>query len=240
MSLLTLYAEVLGVVFFSTLVRAAFGFGNALLAMPLLILLLGPKSAAPLSALVGLVTAVAMLARDWHDLQLKEVLTLLLASLAGIPLGLYLLAVVPERIVKAILGLVLIGFGAFNLSGMQTGRTVKAWLALPAGFLAGVLGGAYNTNGPPVVIYGLLRGWPRDKFRISLQGYFLITGLVIAAGHGLAGLWTPRVIYLFLGSIPAVMLAVLGGEWLAARFQGDRFTRAVNLVLILLGILMFL
>ena len=240
MNVILLYLEVLAVVFFSTLIRAAFGFGNALLAMPLLILLLGPKSAAPLAALVGLVTAAAMLVGDWKELQLREVLTLLLASLAGIPLGLYFLAEVPEVMVKAILGLVLVGFGSFNLLHLQPGRPVKAWLALPAGFLAGILGGAYNTNGPPVVVYGLLRGWDREKFRISLQGYFLITGLAIVAGHGLAGLWTARILSQFLASIPAVVLAVLAGDRIASRLSGERFNRAVNLLLILLGILMFL
>ena len=42
------------------------------------------------------------------------------------------------------------------------------------GFFAGILGGAYNTNGPPVVIYGSLRKWSPATFRATLQGYFFM------------------------------------------------------------------
>lgn len=239
MNLIPLLILILLVIFISTLLRSAFGFGNALIAMPLLILLLDLKTATPLVALVGIVTALVMLLREWRQLEIREVLSLLLASLAGIPVGLYLLVSLPENIIKGILGLVLILFGVFNLTGITLPKLKGKWLALPFGFFSGILGGAYNANGPPIVIYGLLRAWNKKKFRVTLQGYFLLTGAVVSAGHGLSGLWSRQVLIYFLISLPVVVLGVLAGGRLAKRFSEEQFNRALNLILVTLGLAMF-
>jgi len=119
MNFTLLSALVLLIIFISTLIRSTFGFGNALIAMPLLILILGTKTAAPLVALVGIVIALVMMLREWQEVDFKAAFYLILSTLAGIPLGLFFLKSTPEGIVKMILGLVLIGFGLYNLSSQQ-------------------------------------------------------------------------------------------------------------------------
>ena len=239
MSALTTFILVLTVIFVSALIRATFGFGNALMAMPLLVLLIGVKGASPLVALSGLVISSLMLSLNWRDLQWKETLLLLAASLPGIPLGMALLTSVPESLVRGILGLVLIGFGLFNLMGVQLPELSSRWLSIPFGFLAGILGGAYNTNGPPIIIYAFLRGWTKDQFRASLQGFFLISGLLISVGHGLSGLWTREIFIQFLGSIPLVAAAIFLGGKIASRFSQEIFNKVVYYFLILMGGLLF-
>jgi uncharacterized membrane protein YfcA len=239
MNIVYLMSLFLMVVFISTLARSAFGFGNALIAMPLLILLLEVKTAAPLVALIGVLTALLMLLKDWRQLEIRDAVYLLLASLAGIPVGLFLLIALPENTIKWVLGLMLLGFGAFNLAGVKLPKLERAWLALPFGFISGILGGVYNANGPPVVIYGMLRGWSKDKFRTTLQGYFLLTGVLVAVGQGVSGLWTREVLIYFLASTPLVFLGVLAGKMITARFSGDRFNQMLNIFLMFLGILMF-
>ncbi|MCK4801033.1 MAG: sulfite exporter TauE/SafE family protein, partial [Anaerolineales bacterium] len=98
------------IIFISTLIRSAFGFGNALIAMPLLVLILGIKTATPLVAMIGIVIALVMLLREWRELDFKDAIYLILSTLAGIPLGLFFLSSAPEQIVRIILGLILIGF----------------------------------------------------------------------------------------------------------------------------------
>ncbi len=240
MNFTLLSALVLLIIFISTLIRSAFGFGNALIAMPLLVLILGVKTAAPLVALVGIVIALVMLLREWRELDFKAAIYLILSTLAGIPLGLFFLKSTPEYIVKMILGLVLIGFGLYNLFGLRLPTLKKGYLVFPFGFLAGILGGAYNTNGPPVVIYGVMCGWRKERFRATLQGYFLISSALIVIGHGISGLWTRSTLIYFLASIPVVVLAVLLGNWIVHKIKGEKFNRAVNLFLVVVGFLMFI
>ncbi len=231
---------VLAVVFFTTLIRSTLGFGNALLAMPLLTLLIGIKEASPLVALLGLLVSVLMLMQGWEAVRWREIMILLIASLPGILLGLVLLTAAPERIVRWILGLVLVGFGLYNIRGIRLPRIDQDWLGVPFGLLAGVLGGAYNANGPPIILYGVFREWNKDQFRASLQGFFLISNLLIAAGHGITGLWTARVLNLFLAAALPAAAAVFLGERIASRIPQDRFDQLIHGFLILMGVAMFL
>ena len=240
MNFTLLFALVLLIIFISTIIRSALGFGNALIAMPLLVLILGVKTAAPLVAMVGIINALVMLLREWRELDIKSAIYLILSTLAGIPLGLFFLKSSPEHIVKMILGLVLIGFGLYNLFGLRLPALKKGYLVFPFGFLAGILGGAYNTGGPPVVIYGVMRGWEKEKFRATLQGYFLISSALIVVGQGISGLWTRSVLIYFLGSIPVVVLAVLLGNWMVHKISGEHFNKVVNLFLVAAGFLMFI
>jgi hypothetical protein len=64
------------------------------------------------------------------------------------------------------------------------------------------------TNVPPAVMYGAMQQWPVERFRATLQGYFLPAAVLICAGHGLGGLWTRAVLGLYLAAFPCVLLAI--------------------------------
>ena len=108
------------------------------------------------------------------------------------------------------------------------------------GFVAGVLGGAYNVAGPPLITYATLRGWSPAQFRASLQGFFLVTGVMICISHGLAGLYNQTVLYYVLISLPLLAVGLALGSYLHARVPVERFARAVYVVLAALGALMLL
>ena len=55
-----LISWVLGVIFIATLIRSAFGFGEALVAVPLLALLIPVEVAAPLAVLVSITVAAVI------------------------------------------------------------------------------------------------------------------------------------------------------------------------------------
>jgi uncharacterized membrane protein YfcA len=231
---------VMAVVFVAALVRAAFGFGDALVGMPLLVLWIPLRAATPLLAMVGPVLSLALLAREWRHLNLRGAVRLIVSTVAGIPVGLLLLKRVDESLVDLVLAAVIILFAAYNLlrPGLLRLRTERAAPAF--GFVAGILGAAYNTNGPPVVIYGALRGWPPETFRATFQGYFLPTGLAILIGQGIAGLWTKPVVTAFLASLPAALLAVLLGGALGRRIPAARFRSAVYLLMLALGLVLMI
>lgn len=228
------------ILFTSTLVRSAIGFGDALLAMPLLSMLLGVRAAAPLVGFAASTIAIAILLAHWRSVDVRATWRLVLASLAGIPFGLMLLKLAPEGYVKGILGVLLVAYGLYGLVAPRLPEVRGEGAAYLFGFVAGILGGAYNTNGPPVVVYGALRRWPPEHFRATLQGCFLVTGLMIVAGQGAAGLWTPLVVRLYLLSLPAVLLAVYLGARLNRRIPRDSFARIIYASLVIMGLLFFI
>ncbi|MBE0556992.1 MAG: sulfite exporter TauE/SafE family protein, partial [Proteobacteria bacterium] len=178
---------VLAILFASSLVRAVFGFGNALVAMPLLAMTsLGMQAATPIVALIATIMSLVIIVKDWRIIDLRSTWRLLAATVLGIPFGLLLLKGPYEAAGKVILALVIIGFSFYSLLRPRLVTLKYEWAAYPFGFIAGILGSAYNSNGPPIVIYGTVRKWPPEHFRANLQGYFFPANIIIITGHGWA------------------------------------------------------
>jgi uncharacterized membrane protein YfcA len=232
---LTLFL-VVSILFFSTFVRSAVGFGDALLAMPRLALFINLRMATPLVGLMGMMISTGILITNWRTTDFRAAWRLNLASFAGIPLGLILLTLAPEAPVKIALGLMLVLYGLYNLLTPGLPVLQNERLAYPFGFVAGILGGAYNTSGPPIVIYGALRRWPPDNFRATLQGYFFFSSILILAGQGLAGLWTWPVVQLFLYSMPLIVLGIYLGGKVNGRLPKALFRQLIFGLLIIVGI----
>lgn len=230
---------VAAVVFVAALVRSALGFGDAVVAMPLLAMALGLRTATPLVAFIGPTISILILAGNWRKVEFKSAGGLIGATLLGIPVGVYGLARLPETPLKIALGSVILLYGLFGLAKPGTRvANEKARFPWLVGWFAGILGGAYNTNGPPIVAYGMLRGWPPESFRATLQGYFLPTGLAILAGHGLAGLWTGTVLRSYVYSLPAIVIGVFLGGLLNRQMTHGMFTKLVYASLVAMGALM--
>ena len=232
-------AAVIAVIALATLVRSTFGFGEALIAVPLLAFVIPVKVAAPVAALVSVTVAAVVVIQDWRHVHLASAAWLIVATLAGIPLGLLLLTRVAEPIVKAMLAVIIMGFAAQALRSPTWRLENDRWAWL-FGFIAGVLGGAYGMNGPPLAMYGSLRRWSPAEFRATLQGYFLPASAVGVAGYWWAGLWTPSVTWFYLASLPVVALAIIAGRVLNRRLVADRFTSAVYVGLLVVGAVLLL
>jgi len=232
---ITLY--VVAVIFLATLIRSTLGFGEALVAVPLLALRVPVSVAAPLAVLVSILVAGVVVVQDWRRIELRSTRGLILYSLLGIPLGVLLLAKTNDHVVRLILGIVIVAFSVHALTfggGRRLEHDHPGWLAA-CGFLSGVLGGAYGMNGPPLAIYGALRRWSPQQFRATLQGYFLPVSLAGLAGYLYVGLWDAAVTRYLLWSLPGVAVAIVLGRTLNRRIRSDRFVRLLYVGLMLIG-----
>src|SRR3954452_4621104 len=94
---------VVTVIFVATLIRSTLGFGEALVAVPLLALRTPIAGAAPLAVLVSVLVAGVIVAQDWRKVDVRSAGWLIVSALFGIPLGLLLLAWVNDHVVRLIL-----------------------------------------------------------------------------------------------------------------------------------------
>jgi hypothetical protein len=232
-------------VFLGTLTRTLFGFGEAIVSMPLLALLpLHWPTAVALMGLVSLTVAAVTVTTGWRHIHQRELVPVILAALPGIPVGLWMVATVPSAVVTGLLGVALIVYGAFSWSrtrfigGSATPKPVHARWGLVFGIASGVFGSAYNFTGIPVAIYGSFRGWQPRNFRSTLQAYFLVVGTLIVAGQGMSGMWTLTMGRLYLFSLPAIAAAVVLGTKLQKRIPAPKFHRFVFLLVATLGVLL--
>ena len=201
---------VVAVFFSATLIRSALGFGEALVAVPLIAFVLPVEIAAPVAVLVSITVAAVVLAQDWRHVNVRSAMWLVGFTLPGIAL---------------------LSWWRRDAYHLRDDRL--AWLF---GVSAGVLGGAYGMNGPPLVVYGSLRRWPPERFRATLQGYFLPASILGMAGYAAAGLWTSPVNNYYLLSLPGVLLAIPIGRAINARFDTHRFVTVVHAGLLASGV----
>jgi uncharacterized membrane protein YfcA len=230
----------LSIIFVATLIRSAFGFGEALFAVPLLAFCIPLAVAAPLAVLVSITVAFIVVVQDWHKIHLHSTGWLVLSSLFGIPVGLLLLKSTHQIAVKATLAVIIMLFSAYALVGrtpLELKSDSRPWL-LACGFCAGILGGAYGMNGPPLVVYGAMRRWSAQHFRATLQGYFLPASVIGMGGYWLAGLWTRAVTHYYLLSLPVTLLGVFLGRAINHRFRGDDFLKYLYFSLAGIGALL--
>jgi len=192
--------------------------------------------AAPVAVLLSITVAAIVVAQDWQHVELRSAGWLVVSTLFGIPIGLLLLRAVPEPVVKGLLGVVVAGFAASALRSRMTYELTDDRLAWIFGAIAGVLGGAYGMNGPPLVVYGTLRRWPPERFRATLQGYFLPASVIGMAGYWAAGLWTAGVNRYYLMSLPGALLAIACGRAVNRRLDARRFQSYVYAGLIASGL----
>lgn len=234
--------HVLLVVFLATLIRSTFGFGEALIAVPLLALGIPIGIAAPVAVLLSITIAAAVVVQDWRKIHVRSTGWLLAPTFLGIPLGIALLTSGHQHIVKAALAIVMIAFSGYFLlisKPPELHSDSRVWL-LGCGLIAGVLGGAYGMNGPPLVIYGAMRRWSPQHFRATLQGYFLPASVVAMAGYWLAGLWVPAVTHYYLLSLPVALPTIFLGRAINHRLHGDAFLKYIHAGLVCIGTILLI
>ena len=160
---------------------------------------------------------------------------LVASTFLGIPFGLLLLKKLPESIVDIILGMVVAAFSVYSLASRRDRELKNDRLAGAFGFAAGVLGGAYGMNGPPLAIYGSLRRWSPEHFRATLQAYFLPASAAGMAGYWIGGLWTPSVNRFYFDSLPGVLIAIFIGRAVNRRLTGRSFISWIHVCLVAIG-----
>jgi uncharacterized membrane protein YfcA len=230
-------ALVLAIVCFAVLVRSIWGFGDGMLALPLLTLVIGMDQAAPLMALLSAVISVQLLHEQPQLVDKLGIARLVLGALFGVPLGLYVLIGLPVVWAHAVLGVLLTAFATWSLarrrswgvgggkpSGGGDGNDKPAglrawWLDVGFGLLAGASSAAFDIAGPPMLIYAAARGWSADELRVNLQAVFLPLSLLTLGGHAIAGLWTREVVTFAVMALPIVVLGLYFGPRLRARIE---------------------
>src|SRR3546814_14174947 len=122
------------IMFLATLVRSIFGFGESLVAVPLLALYVPLEIAVPVSVLVSITVAGVVVAQDWKKIHVRSAGWLVLFTLLGIPFGLILLTTATEQLVKDCLAVVFIGFSLYSFFGWSIVLESESWSGL---FLCG-------------------------------------------------------------------------------------------------------
>ena len=219
------------VITISAIVQALTGFGFALCALSLLACWMDVREAAILLCPAGLLVNAILFFRLRAHFSWEGLRPLLAASLAGLPLGTFLLLRTSPRILEMLLAGLMIFAAVQGFVGARSRANPSVWGAwsagLPCGFLGGVLSGAFGTGGPPIVSYLLNRNLNRFRYIASTQALLGIVSSVRVAQFLYLGRMNAQQAPLLLSSFLAVIAGTAIGLSLLERFSESTARRAV-------------
>lgn len=230
------FGLVAGILFFSGFSHGVTGFGVGIVAISLLTLFLPIYYAAALAALAAFTTGLVILLVYRNSFTLRPVLRLLMGSLPGIPVGMFLVRKLNEDIALSLLGVVIIAFALFSLSRPHLPKIKYPWYAYLFGFGSGSLAGAFNAGGPFAIIYGLCSGWDEKEFKSNITGYMMINMATLIVMHGAHGNLPSTNLKVFALVAPILVAAVLLGLKSAQYLNPLTLKRVVLVFLLLIGV----
>lgn len=226
------------IAFIGGLVQGLAGFGVMLVALPLMAFFINIKTAIPLIVLLGTVINLILIFQLSGHFSVKNWLPLLLASLPGIPAGVYIHKTVSQRPLEILVGAVLIITSANTWFRFRPQKALGHFWAGVSGFAAGCLAGSIGTSGPPVVIYTSLQPWTKSEIKATLVAFFMVNGVGVAAFYLFHGFFTIKVFSLFAWCAVPLVAGVFTGSRLYGRIDDESYKNAVLWLLCVLGLLM--
>ena len=220
----------------SGLVRGFSGFGSALIYIPLISALYGPRIAAPTLLLIDTICSLPFTIHAAPRCNRREVAWVSLAGFIFLPLGVTALVYVDAILLRwLIVVLVLVALAALISGWRYHGKpTVPASLA--TGAFAGFGGGAVQIAAPPLLIFWLSGANKAATVRANIMVYFLPQAVLAMVMYYWSGLFTGETITLsVLLGLPFV-LAMAAGVY---SFQGSSealYRRVAYIIIAIAGI----
>jgi uncharacterized membrane protein YfcA len=170
----TAWAAAAGVIALASFVMGLAGFGIGLVALAILPFLMPPVTAVVLITLFAFAFALGVLVQLRRDVEPRALVDLIAGTIAGTPLGVWGLAALPAAALNRLIGLMLVVAFVLEVRGLYPRRRAGRGWGLGTGVLAGMIGGAVGTPGPPVILYAATQRWSPRAIKANLQAFFTV------------------------------------------------------------------
>lgn len=219
------------------------GFGATVFALPFLTMLMDVRATVPFLAMFSLLFGLYVIWRYSSRIQRHILGSILLFSGLGLPFGMLLFDVLPENILKALLGIFVMVFAVrslvdfFSHSETHTSRGQTRLLGRILLFFGGIFHGAFACGGPLIVFFAAERIHEKTEFRATMSCVWVVFNTIIILKNILSGgVYTASFMLRWSACLPFFLLGECLGNVLhkAVSFKG--FTLLSNILLLCAGL----
>ena len=228
------------IIFLGSFFATVSGFGFALVATPLLAMIMPVKWAIIFILVLTVLLRILTMYQVWGEFNWRTVILTSIGSFVGMLPGSKVLRFISITHLQIFLGIVLLA--ATALMSLQYTVPIKNKTAgrLGAGFLSGFFGACTSVSGPPLVLYFLNEHTDKTEMRANMIWIFGVTGILFVGASYWAGNIAAVGDWSYLYSmIPATFLGVLAGERMF-RYLNQQLFRRLSLLIVLVGAVMML
>lgn len=213
------------------------GMGFALVAAPVLVLLIGPFDGPLIVNICGAVSASLVLTRVWRNVDWRQYLRLVVPALLAIVPGSLVAVLLGGPTLQIVIGALLVVALTASLLVTRSDRIfARTPTAIGAGAASGFMSATAGFSGPAVSIYGILTRWEHRSFAATLQPYFVTLGTAAFVGKIVAdgGRFPAYDWWLWVVIVGCTVVGLTLGEFASRRISA-RVARRVVLAISYLG-----
>lgn len=215
------------------------GFGFAVLLMAFFPFIIGIRSASVLVGIAGLPIAFYLLVPLIRHTDWKVLLRVMIGLAIGTPVGVWALVRVEERYLMIALGAFLVLYLTYDtLARVQAQPGLPRWVGYAAGFVGGAFGGAFNTNGPPVVAYVSSLKLDKHAAKATILLYITLGALYRVGFLVYTGLITRQILLYAAVLLGPTFAGMFVGKLVFERVSSTAFHWALQALLLAVAVLM--
>lgn len=212
------------------------GFGSAITALPMLVLVIPLKMAVPLMLIFDLTSSLLLGLKNRRVIDRQEVLRLVPFMLVGLALGVILLIKAPERLLLLTLGFFILTYSAWSLLLRRDPQPLGSAWSLPFGVVGGMFTSMFGTGGPFYTIYLARRLDDKLILRATISGVLFFSGLSRLALFTGTGLYRQQsLLLLALMLLPCALSGLFLGNHLHSRLPSAKVVQVIWGILIIGG-----
>lgn len=223
-------------------IKGITGFGNTLVMGSLFSFVVSNRVTTPVDLILSIPTNTYIVWRERKNLSLKVVIPLSLMLLVGIIPGTLLLKSGDDWILRAILGVVIVGIALEMLTRKpnknETNKTNPIFLTI-IGVISGVLAGLYGI-GALLVAYINRTTENKNQFRANICCVFLVENIFRFFLYLYTGIFTKEILFTILLLSPAVVIGMFIGIKVDSNMKEETVKKSVIALLIVSGTVLFL
>ena len=222
------------------MIQTISGFGMGLIGMPILVPAIGIDPARVTMVVIATITQVVNVIKRKESLELRSIGWLGFSGLLGILAGFWIVDydIFPEQRLVQSLAILTIGYALSALFIPTLPHLTHNRFAPVAGFVSGILTGAYNIGGPPVIMYANARRWSAEQTRANLNAFFTIKNVFVLVSHFIVGNFTASILRWIVVGLPSMGFGIILGLLVAHRIPEKHFQRIVLVLLLIVGLQM--
>ena len=224
---------------FGSFVLSSAGFGIAIAASPLMLIVLDAKTTVVVINTVSLAVFVFMIVQNRGQIRFREMGYPIIFGMLGVPFGLLILDFMSSPLLGIFISVLIIVLGiyvGFYRSHTFIGNPFSFNLV---SFVVGALLTSTGIGGPLMAIAAVSRDWGRDSVRGSLPLYYLVVEGTAVVGYIFSGMFSKEAAVLtILGIVPALFGFVLA-TMVVKKVAETQFRRYLLVVIISAGVISF-
>ena len=236
-------AIVLVAYFFAAMTKGLTGLGFSTTCLPIIVFALGLKEALPLVIIPSICSNLIVMRQVGRfNEAVMRFWPMLVATLPGLAIGLWVLTWIDGGLAGAIFGGVLLLWCAFSFAKPDLHLALKfeRVLAPFSGFLTGMVNGATGSQVMPVVPFMMSLKLGRDLFIQGINCSFTMSSLVMAVGLAQLGFFSWEDILISSVGIVLVFLGLRVGSAIRQHLSEKLFHHAILTMLTIMGISLIL